>query len=121
MINFGTKKDHNMEMCISQGERFAMFFLEELGNLEFGFSMQNAKCFRNSSLTLGGILVKLGTKKDYNVEMCILQEECCPMFFKGVRALGLSFSMQNTVFATLAKPLGNFDETWYQARKDHNL
>ena len=33
-----------------------------------------------------GIWMKPGTKKDHNMEMCILQWECCPIFFKGVRA-----------------------------------
>ena len=33
--------------------------------------------------------MKLGSQIDPNVEMCILQGECCPVFFKGVRALGL--------------------------------
>ena len=61
--------------------------------------------------------MKLGTKKDHNVEMCILQGECCPMFFKGVRALGLRiFHAKYFVFATPPKPLGDFDETWYKER-----
>ena len=50
--------------------------------------------------------MKRGTKKDHNVEMCILQGGCCPMFFKGVRALGLRiFYAKYFVFATLSKLL----------------
>ena len=39
-------------------------------------------CLHNSSYTLGEILIKLSTKKDHNVEMCILQGECSLTFLK---------------------------------------
>ena len=48
-----------------------------------------------------GIWMKLGTKKDPNLEICILKGECCAMFFEGVWALGLRiFYAKYFVFAT---------------------
>ena len=46
--------------------------------------------------------MKFGTKKDHNVEMCILQGECC--FFKGVRALGLRIFYAKYMYFVFATP-----------------
>ena len=51
--------------------------------------------------------MKLGTQIDHNVEVCILQGDCCPMFFE--LAFGLRiFYGKYFVFATPPKPLGGF-------------
>ena len=51
----------------------------------------------------------INTKNDHNVEMCILQGECCPIFFEGVGALGLMiFYAKYFVFPTPPKPFEGF-------------
>ena len=99
-MKLGTKKDPNLEMCILQGESCLMFFegVRALGHRIF---YANYFVFASPPKPLGGICMKLGTQKDHNVEMYILEEECCLMFFEGVRALGYRiFYAKNFVFAT---------------------
>ena len=78
-MKLGTKKDHNVEMCILQGECFPVFFK---GVKALGLRIFHAKyfVFATPPKPWGGIWMKLGTKKDHNVEISILQGECCPMF-----------------------------------------
>jgi hypothetical protein len=71
------------------------------------FCLFQSFCLCNSSKTFLEILMKLGSKKDHNVKMNMLQRECCSHpIFKGVIALRLRFFFY--VFTATPKALQEY-------------